>query len=152
MHFTRRFRGFTLIELLVVLAVIGLLVALVPFAFDKLNTSSHYRDALRAMRNDLQQARQLAVTQNRDISFRVDLKQRTFGLDGNKQRALPPPLQVQATVAQNQLSADSVAAIRFLPGGGATGGSIDLYRAPGIGTRLHVDWLTGRVSQEALAP
>ncbi len=44
------------------------------------------------------------------------------------------------------------AVIRFLPGGGATGGSIDVIRASGAGTRLRVEWLSGRVTRESLPP
>jgi general secretion pathway protein H len=59
---------------------------------------------------------------------------------------------VRATVAGTELSAQQEAAIRFLPDGGATGGSIDILRASGQGVRLRVDWLSGRITQEALAP
>ena len=67
-------------------------------------------------------------------------------------RPIPVPLEVRATVAGQELQENGVAAIRFLPDGGATGGSIDIMRPSGAGTRLRVDWLSGRVSQEVLLP
>ena len=44
------------------------------------------------------------------------------------------------------------AAIRFFPDGGATGGSIEVVRPSGTGARIQVDWLSGRITQEALLP
>jgi general secretion pathway protein H len=144
--------GFTLLELLVVLAIASLLIALVPIAFDRLREGTQYRDALRTMQSEMRQARQQAVTQGRTVRFQVDLASRTYGLVGKIEHPIPEKLQVRATVASVEMQANQVAAIQFLPSGGATGGSIDLMRPSGAGTRLKVDWLSGRVMQESLAP
>ena len=144
--------GFTLLELLVVLAIASLLIALVPIAFDSLREGTQYRDALRTMQSEMRQARQQAVTQGRAVRFQVDLAGRTYGLVGKVEHPIPEKLQVRATVASVEVQANQVAAIQFLPTGGATGGSIDLLRPSGAGTRLKVDWLSGRVTQETLAP
>jgi general secretion pathway protein H len=144
--------GFTLLELLVVLAIASLLIALVPIAFDRLREGTQYRDALRTMQSEMRQARQQAVTQGRAVRFQVDLAGRTYGLVGKVEHPIPEKLQVRATVASVEMQANQVAAIQFLPSGGATGGSIDLLRPSGAGTRLKVDWLSGRVVQEALTP
>ena len=144
--------GFTLLELLVVLAIASLLIALVPIAFDSLREGTQYRDALRTMQSEMRQARQQAVTQGRAVRFQVDLAGRTYGLVGKVEHPIPEKLQVRATVASVEVQANQVAAIQFLPTGGATGGSIDLLRPSGAGTRLKVDWLSGRVMQESLAP
>ena len=144
--------GFTLVELLVVFAIMGLLVGIVSGSFDKLRDGTQYRDTLRSMLSDLRDARQRASAEGREIRFRLDLAQRRYGIDGVTPRAIPESLQVRATVAGKELTPDSVAAIRFLPQGGATGGSIDLVRAAGNGIRLRVDWLSGQVTQEPLAP
>lgn len=140
-------RGFTLVELLVVLALVGMLVTLVPLAFERLKESAQYRDAVRAVLTDIRQARARAQSEGREISFGVDLARRTYGLEGRPPRVLPEPLQLRATVASIEIAPDRSMAIRFLPGGGATGGSIDILRRGGAGTRLTVDWLSGAVSQ-----
>lgn len=145
-------RGFTLVELLVVFAIMGLLVAVVPLAYDRMRESSQYRDTLRSMLSGLKSARSTALAQGRDAVFVVDLQHRAYRAAGGTERSIPDSLQVRATVAGTELSAQQEAAIRFLPDGGATGGSIDILRASGQGVRLRVDWLSGRITQEALAP
>ena len=73
-------------------------------------------------------------------------------MDGEVPKALPLPLQLRVTVADREIASQGLASIRFLPSGGATGGSIEIMRAPGVGARLRVDWLSGRVTQEAMLP
>lgn len=57
---------------------------------------------------------------------------------------------MQLQTAAEATLADGSQSIVFLPGGGATGGSITLLRQtqPPTGLRLRVDWLSGLVSQE----
>lgn len=145
-------RGFTLVELLVVFAIAALLVGLAPLAFGKLKESAQYRDTLRALVADLRQARQLSITRGVETRFQMDLSHRLFGVQGQPGHPVPLPLEVRASVGSSELSPDQVAGILFLPDGGATGGSFDLIRPSGTGVRVRVDWLSGRVEQEALSP
>jgi general secretion pathway protein H len=144
-------RGFTLVELLVVFAIAALLMALVPVAFDRLRESSQYRQTLRDILTDMRSARTRAMSEGSEVRFKVDLAQRMYGVDGRPMRDLPQSLELKATVASIEMGQGNVAAIRFLPSGGATGGSIDVVRPSGAGTRLSVDWLSGHVSQGPLA-
>lgn len=148
----QRERGFTLIELLVVFAIMALLIGLAPVAFDRMRDSAQYRDTVRTMIGQMRGARYRALAEGRETRFSLNLKQRTYGVDGMPFRTLPEALQLRATVANIELTGQGEASIRFLPSGGATGGSIEVLRASGAGTRLRVDWLSGRVTQEALAP
>lgn len=143
--------GFTLVELLVVFAIAGLLIGIAPVAFEKLRESSQYRGALRSLIADLRRAHYVATTEGRSVRFQMDLGQRQFGIEGAAVTPLPSALTVRAIVGKSELSAQGVASILFLPDGGATGGTFDLERSSGNGTKLRVDWLTGRVEYQPLS-
>ncbi len=147
-----RVGGFTLIELLVVIALMALIVGLVPIAFGRLHESAQYRDTVRAVLTDLRAARQQAQSQGAETRFAVDLRARSFGIEGGPRREVPEPLTLRAVMAAETADADGRLAISFLPRGGASGGSVDLIRPSGSGVRLRVDWFTGRVEQEAIEP
>lgn len=144
-------RGFTLIELLVVFAMVALLTALVPLAFERLRESAQYRDTVRGMLSDIRQARYRALAEGRQMRFRVDLAARNYGLEGRPAKQVPEPLRLRATVADIELTAAQSAGILFLPSGGATGGTIEIVRPSGAGVRLTVDWLSGGVAQSPIA-
>ena len=148
----RRAAGFTLIELLVVFALLALIVGLVPIAFNRLHESAQYRDTVRAVLTDLRTARALAQSSGTEVRFAVNLPARSFGVEGAAPQHVPEPLQLRAVMAADETGADGSLAIRFLPRGGASGGSVDLIRPSGSGVRLRVDWFSGRVEQEAIAP
>lgn len=148
----RASRGFTLIELLVVLALLALVVALVPPSFERMRESMQYRDTLRRVLGDLRSARQQAQAQGREVRFSIDIPQRVFGVEGSTPTALPESLQIHFIAGGAEVAAQQKASIRFHPHGGATGGSVDVIRASGAGTRITVDWLSGAVSQAAITP
>lgn len=146
-----RTKGFTLLELLVVLAVSVLLIGLLPMAFGRLREAVEYRSTIRILRAELREARMLARMQGAEVRFTVDLEQKAFRIEGRSWHAIPEPLGLRLTLGGADWSANRSGSIRFLPGGGATGGSVDLFRPAGDGTRLQVDWLSGRVALIPLA-
>lgn len=148
----QRERGFTLIELLVVFGIMALVMGVVPVAYERMREASQYRDAVRSVFSQLRSARAMAVSEGREVRFVADLMRRRYGIEGMEVKALPEPLQLRAIVADREVAAQGLVSIRFLPSGGATGGSIEILRAPGAGVRLRVDWLSGRATQEALLP
>jgi len=150
-HAALKQRGFTLVELLVVLAIATLLVGLVPVAYNKARDSAQYRTTLRTMMADMRQARQQAIAHHLPTTYQLNLPNRQSGILGRPMQSWPDTLQIRATVGQNQVQQGN-ASIVFLPGGGATGGSIDIIRRNGSGTRLRVDWFSGQVTQERLLP
>ncbi len=143
-------RGFTLVELLVVFAIMAMLVAVVPAAFERMREAAQYRDTLRTIQADMRLARREALATGRETQFVVDMGQRIYGVQGGRKHEMPSFLELRAIVGGNESNPSGVATIRFLPRGGATGGSVDVIRASGVGVRLRVDWLSGLVSQEAL--
>lgn len=145
-------RGFTLIEILVVFALLALLLAIVPIAYDRMHQSAQYRATVRAALNELRAARHQAQSSGAEVRFAVHLGQRQFGLEGGPWHEVPEPLALRAVMAEQASGSDGSLGIRFLPGGGATGGSLDILRPSGDGVRLRVDWFSGRVEQEPAPP
>lgn len=130
-----------------------MLVALVPPAFDRLRDGSQYRDTVRTMVADLKRARQQAISQGQPVTFLLDLSRREFGMRGHPSSHIPDTLDLQTTVGRDD-SVDSTrqATIIFTPEGGSTGGTIDLVRKTGGGSRIRVDWLLGQIALEPLVP
>lgn len=146
-------RGFTLIELLLVFSIAGLLASVVPLAFDTLREGAAYRDTVRAMATGMRAARHRAALEGRDLGFVVDLDRRAFRIgDDTAWRSVPDALRVRALGTDGEPQATGRAVIRFLPGGGATGGGVEILRGSGAGSRLRVDWLSGHVIHEGLSP
>ncbi|WP_341646878.1 GspH/FimT family protein [Thauera sp. SDU_THAU2] len=141
--------GFTLVELVVVLALAALLMGALGASYSRLNDSVGYRATLRELTAGLHAARNLAQRQGREVHFDIDLRRRCFGLGGRCDSTIPDPLKVELHLAAQDLDPRGHGRLRFYPDGGATGGSIVLARPNGQGVRLRIDWLLGRISQEA---
>jgi general secretion pathway protein H len=138
-----------LIELMVVFAIMALVVAMAPVAYDRLKDGVQYRDTVRTMISQLRSARYIAVSQGESVRFTVDLQTRHYGY-ADSVKEIPETVDLRTTVADREFVPNSTASIVFLASGGSTGGSVEILRKNGAGTRLRVDWLSGRVSQEPL--
>ncbi|MFE1570436.1 GspH/FimT family pseudopilin [Comamonas odontotermitis] len=146
---TSAHRGFTLIELMVVFAIMALVVAMAPVAYDRLKEGVQYRDTVRSLITQLRSARYAAVSEGVSVRFTVDLKTREYGVPGAV-KEIPESVDLRTIVADREFVPGGSASIVFLASGGSTGGSVEIVRKTGTGTRLRVDWLSGRVTQEPL--
>lgn len=145
--------GFTLIELLVVMAIAALVLGVAPIAFDRLQSASQFRDAVRGMLTGLRQTRQMALQQGQPKAFNIDHRTGLFGPEGANLQKIPSSVNVKTTVGTRQGQAnENVSQIVFFPDGGSTGGLVDLVRSSGQSTRIRVDWLFGQITQEPRKP
>ena len=142
--------GFTLIELLVVLAILALVAVTIPPAMGRLNEGMHYRSSVQDIAALLRRARLQASTQGEMVTFLIHPQQRSYGILGEPPHQLHDSLLLSLETASALVQADGNHSIVFLPGGGATGGSITVLRGsnPEHGLRLRVDWLSGLVTKE----
>ena len=142
--------GFTLVELMVAIAIASLMLGAMPLAVMKVRHAVEYRATVRHVLSALGDARRGAVRSGAPHTFYVDLEKRSMGVDPGKSQSIPSGIEIRMVVADQLIAPEGKAGIRFYPGGGATGGSVEVLDQPGHGTRVRVDWLLGRLSQEAL--
>ena len=140
-------RGFTMLELLVAISIVGLVLAVAVPSSVQFYQSMQYRQAVRDVVTTLASARYSAINSGRAQDVAVDPVAKTIALNG-KSTHLPEGFNV-AVHSARELNRERLGVIRFYPEGGSSGGGIDMERADGRGVRISVDWLVGRVSQEA---
>ena len=155
----RQARGFTLLELMVAVAIGALLVGLGAPAAMRLHATMEYRDAVRGLQSAAAGARLRALNAGRAMDLLVEPEASRYGVqpagkpyDRDEATALGGALALEVKSARQLTTEEGVAVIRFYADGSASGGSITVTRASGDGVRLRVDWLLGRVTQEAPEP
>ena len=143
-------RAFTLIELMVVLAILGALLGLVPAAWQRASEAIAYRNFVRELQTAAYLARAQARQTGETSALLVDLRQRQFSIERGEWKPIPRGLELAAEVAHSEQQG-RVAAIRFWPDGGGSGGVIVVRRPTGGGVELRVDWLLGLITLEPVA-
>lgn len=152
--------GFTLLELMVAFAMAALLVGVTTPAGLRFYDTMQYRSAVGDLRSAATNARYRAITTGQPVDLLVAPEDARFAVmpaardsgqnfDLNTARQLAGDLDIQMVSAEGLSPMAGVGAIRFYPDGSSTGGSITVLRPTGVGVRLRVDWLLGRISQES---
>ena len=141
------YAGFTLLELMVAISIAGMLLAVSIPVSVRFYESMQYRQAIRDVVTMLATARYTAL--NTGKAQDITLNPETNVLRLNKDaRQLPEKFNIVIHTAR-ELNRDSEGVIRFYPEGGSSGGDIEIARPNGSGVKISVDWLVGRVTQEA---
>ena len=149
--------GFTLLELLVVLVIGGLLFSLGGPSVRAMYDSMEYREAVREIVSAAKNARRDAFATGEPMDLLLDTDQNRLALTADSPSikadqftALPKILDITVIYAAEVSPKPGLAAIRFYPAGGSSGGEITIVRPSGAGVHLTIDWLLGEVMQEAL--
>jgi len=138
-----------MLELIVAISIAGLLLAVAVPASYRFYESMQYRQAVREVVTSLASARYRAVNSGLAQDVAIDPFANTVAF-GGELTELPAGLKLVVQAA-GELNSERAGVIRFYPEGGSSGGGIDLERDDGSGVRISVDWLMGRVTQEAYA-
>ncbi len=137
--------GFTLVELLVVLAIISLLLAFTPAAFNRMMPGLEVQSATRQLAASLRSARSAAIRDNTETTLTLDLEARIYRLDAlGREQAIDEDIEVSMLTARSELEGEQTGRIRFYPDGTSTGGRVT-FAGGGAAYDVLVDWLTGRV-------
>jgi len=149
--------GFTLLELVVVLVIAGLLFSLGAPRVGKLYDSMQYREAVRELVSAAKNAGRDAFATGQPMDLLIDTSGNRYALTHQSQKVdleefepLPAALDISVVYAVEVSPRPGLAAIRFYPAGGSSGGEIKVIRPSGTGVKLTIDWLLGAVTQELI--
>lgn len=143
-----RKRGFTLLELLVVLLIVSLLVGLVPPLFSGAVPGARLKAAVRDLAVALRLARNQAITHDLETQVHINLEAPAYTIGRQAPRALPTGVQLKVDSGPGQHAPPAGhRVLRFFPDGSSSGAVITLSSGK-RGYRLHLGWLTGRITIE----
>lgn len=154
---TRGQSGFTLVELLVVIAIMAVLAAIAVPAFYQWNQNLRYKEAAWGINSQMRQARQMALTNNREFRVELDLDAKQYRLtQGNLPSgstawaAVTPWSAIAAEVSWNTGAACDGTAdlnVEFNPNGTADAAGVCIKDSSGaVRYRVTVSQTSGRVS------
>ncbi len=144
--------GFTLIEITLVMVIAGLLFAIALPNLGALSESLAYRGAVRDVMAAAQSARRQSARSGQPVDLLIDPDRKTLEISGSETGALglPGSIDLVVTSAAEISPGRGIAAIRFYPFGGSTGGDIEIVGPGGAETLVQVGWLMGDVTQRAM--
>ena len=147
----QRRRGFTLLELLMVLLIVSLLVGLVPPLFSGAVPGAQLKAAVRDLAVALRLARNQSITRNAETQVHLNLESPAYSIDSQTPHALPAGIDMEVASATGQrLTQRKQYVVHFFSDGSSSGTLITLTSGK-HGYRLHVGWLTGRITIEEAA-
>jgi general secretion pathway protein H len=142
-----RRRGFTLVELLVVLLIVSLVVGLVPPLFSGAVPGAQLKAAARDLAVALRLARNQSITGNVETQVHLNLESPAYAIGNQPPRTLPAGVELKVASASGQNIEAKRHLVRFFADGSSSGARITLSKGK-RGYRLHLGWLTGRISIE----
>jgi general secretion pathway protein H len=133
-----------MLEMLVVLAILGLAGALAAGLLRPPSPRLRLEGAARALCGALRAAHSRAIATSAPTEIVFNMGDKSYLSPSNGRTALPGEMALRLSVAHDETRGE-LAAIRFFPDGGATGGDIALELG-GRRAEISVNWLTGGAS------
>lgn len=136
-------KGFTLLELIMVMFLITLILGMSAFFLAGGALPSAKLDAAgREISGLIRHARSLSKLNSERTTFTIDLDGRSYGIEGQAPKALPPDLQVRIADPVSGEITQGKYSIVFNPAGGMNGGSI-ILSGKKKSLRIDLDPITG---------
>jgi general secretion pathway protein H len=142
--------GFTLFEMLVVMAILAMAFVAVSAVYKRPSQGVEVKAAARLAASRLRDMRAAAMNSGTERSAYFDVNARTirFG-DGRAPQQLSPSIRFAVVGADSERAAPDIAGVRFFPNGSSSGATITM-RSERQGYEVRINWLTGRVSVNAV--
>jgi len=142
-------KGFTLLELTVVLFVVVLGFSVIGLNLSSGSDSTEIKAAARDIVSALRYARGQALISHQETTVTIDLSDNSYTVSGrDKLYQIPESIDITVVTAQNELSGDGTANIRFFADGSSTGGRVTLERGH-TSWKIDINWLTGQIELES---
>jgi len=139
-------KGFTLLELLVVLFIMVIGFTVVGINISTGENSTAIKAATRDMASALRYTRGQALLSHQEATLSIDLSENNYRVSNRAETySIPKSIDVTVVTAQNELSGDGTANIRFFPDGSSTGGKITLEQGK-TAWEITINWLTGQIN------
>jgi general secretion pathway protein H len=140
--------GFTLIEMLLVLTIVVMGFAVIGSNISSGTDATAHQSAARDLVSALRYAKGEALISRQEMTVALDLNDNSYTVSRrDKVYELPKDIGLTVVTAQEELSGDGVASIRFYPDGSSTGGRIKLEKN-GTNWQIDINWLTGQIELE----
>ncbi|MBB4196397.1 general secretion pathway protein H [Rhodoblastus sphagnicola] len=137
----KRRAGFSLLEMLAALTIIALAGAFAAQVLRPKSPRLRLEVAARALCATLRAAQARALATQTPAFVSIDVNARSYASSVGGLGRLPADASVTLTLAKDEAGAGQ-GAIKFFPGGGASGGDIALT-LEGRAAKISVNWLTG---------
>lgn len=142
--------GFTLFEMLAVMVILSLVFAAVPIAARSTSPIAKAKNDAATISARLRGLRAAAIATSGQKFAVVDIAKRQIRFDdGRAPITIDRALSISVTSADSERTANGLRGIRFYPNGGSSGATITIASGSN-GYRIRVNWLTGRVSTDAI--
>lgn len=134
--------------MLLVLTVVVIGFAVIGANISSGTDATGHQAAARDLVSALRYAKGEALIGRQEMTVALDLNDNSYTVSRrDKVYTLPKAIGLTVVTAQEELSGDGVANIRFYPDGSSTGGRIKLEQN-GINWQIDINWLTGQIELE----
>jgi general secretion pathway protein H len=142
--------GFTLFEVLAVMAIVAMIAAALSTLYRSPSAGVEVRAEALLAASRLRDLRASAMAAGRERLATIDAASRVIRFnDGRDPLVLGRSIVVAVTAAESEQRSPTTAGIRFFPNGSSSGATIKLSTKRHA-SEIRVNWLTGRVSTDAL--
>lgn len=135
--------GFSLLEVLLVLVLGAILMGVVATS---LTEGPVLRKAAREVAASLRHARSVAILQQKQVTWSMNIQSRQFWVNGKGgKRDFHDSVTAKINTASSEVISAYQGNIRFFPDGSSTGGSVELTARKQT-YKVNVEWISGRIS------